>query len=423
MQKLSLTNKYDPYPEYKDSGAEWIGSIPSTWNKVSFRGFVKENREKNINGGNTNLLSLSYGKIINKDIESNGGLLPESFNTYQVVHKGNLVLRLTDLQNDKKSLRVGFVEQDNGIITSAYLGLKITDDFSHRFLYHLIHSYDLQKVFYNLGAGVRQTLDYKNMKYLPLLLPPKADQEKIARFLDVQTARIDETIAKKQKLVELLKEKRTAVINHAVTKGLDSEVELVESGIDWIGKIPRSWEVKKLKHYLKNLDGKRIPLSTDERTKMQGEYPYYGASGIIDYVNGYLFEEDLILISEDGANLLNRSTPISFIANGKYWVNNHAHIAKPKDGFLDFWSERVEQLDVSIFTSGSAQPKLTIHSLQNICISAPISILERKMIGEFVSNARKKYDTPLKKVNESISKLQELKSSLISHAVTGKIKV
>jgi type I restriction enzyme S subunit len=205
MQTLKLTKKYETYPEYKDSGVEWIENIPSQWSIVPMRSVARENDRKNSSGECQNLLSLSYGKIIEKDITSNEGLLPESFNTYQIITKGNIVFRLTDLQNDKKSLRVGYVNTEGqGIITSAYLAIELNKEINSKFAYYLLHAYDLQKVYYGMGGGVRQTLDFSNFKYLPIVTPKLIEQTKIVNYLDEKIISIDKIIEKKEKLITVL---------------------------------------------------------------------------------------------------------------------------------------------------------------------------------------------------------------------------
>ncbi len=162
---------------------------------------------------------MSYGKIVRKDISSTDGLLPESFETYQIVHKGDLVFRLTDLQNDKRSLRSGLVKE-TGIITSAYLAIQPTGVDSE-YLGYLCRSYDITKVFYSMGGGLRQSLKYDEMKRLPILVPPTRDQESIASFLNSASTAIDPLISEKESLIESLKEYRTSLIHEAVTGKID----------------------------------------------------------------------------------------------------------------------------------------------------------------------------------------------------------
>ncbi|EIH5004343.1 restriction endonuclease subunit S [Shigella boydii] len=166
------------------------------------------------------MLSLSYGKIIRRNIESNFGLLPESFDTYQIINKGDVILRLTDLQNDKNSLRVGLVKE-RGIITSAYLNIVSESCLISSYLYYLLYSYDITKVFYGMGGGLRQSMKFEDFRRLPLLIPSKEEQSAIVKQLDQLTAKIDTLIDKQLHQIALLKERRTALISAAVTGKID----------------------------------------------------------------------------------------------------------------------------------------------------------------------------------------------------------
>ena len=252
--------------------------------------------------------------------------------------------------------------------------------------------------------------------------PPLPTQRAIADFLDRKTRAIDELIGKKERLIELLQEKRQALIRQAVTKGLDPNVPMKDSGVPWLGAVPAHWSIKRLKHFAQFLNHRRVPLSAEERSGLDRLYPYYGASGIIDQVDRWIFDEDLILVGEDGANILARSTRMAFIARGKYWVNNHAHILQPRDGDLRYWAERLEAISYVPFASGSAQPKLTKESLGDILIAAP-GMEEQRQIGDFVESLSQKTDPVLVKLRSSIERLTEYRESLISAAVTGQIDV
>ncbi len=194
--------------------------------------------------------------------------------------------------------------------------------------------------------------------------------------------------------------------------------EYKESGVEWLGEVPEHWVIGKVKHVTENLDKYRVPLSSMERGNRQGIYPYYGASGIIDYIDDYLFDEDTILFGEDGANLLARSTPLAFLATGKYWVNNHAHVLKAKDGLNRFWVMVLENIDITPVVSGSAQPKLTSEALGNLAIVYPPSIEERRKIIAFLDKETANIDTLIDKQEQLITLLQEKRQAIISHAVT-----
>jgi type I restriction enzyme S subunit len=195
-----------------------------------------------------------------------------------------------------------------------------------------------------------------------------------------------------------------------------------DSGVEWLGKIPAHWETGKVAHLFDNLDSERIPVSSSNRADMQGEYPYYGASGVIDHVDDYLFDEPLILVAEDGANLLSRSTPLAFVARGKYWVNNHAHILRPRYEPLEYWAYVLRSIVYDPWITGSAQPKLNQENLDSIELPMPPE-KERLRITERLNDERLQINHLIDKVEEGIDRLKEYRTALISAAVTGQIDV
>lgn len=191
--------------------APWLGEIPVHWDVKPLFTALRETNERNFGLKERNLLSLSYGRIVRRDIDTVSGLLPESFDTYQIVEPGDIVLRLTDLQNDQRSLRVGLVSE-RGIITSAYVNLRVIGDHDPRFLFYQLHNADLRKVFYNFGGGVRQSMKYSELKRLPIVIPPLSAQYRIADFLDAATAKIDQLLKQKRRLIEQLEVKRATLV-------------------------------------------------------------------------------------------------------------------------------------------------------------------------------------------------------------------
>lgn len=199
----------------KDSGIEWIGEIPSHWEVKRISDVAVQQKIPNFGLKEKNLLSLSYGKLKRKDIETSTGLLPESFETYQIVNEGNIVLRLTDLQNDWTSLRVGLA-RERGIITSAYLCLRFSKAIHPAFAYYLLHVYDLSKIFYWLGNGLRSTMKFDDIKALPFVIPPFDEQKAIAQYLDDKTALIERSIDTINSEIEILKELKKSLANDFV---------------------------------------------------------------------------------------------------------------------------------------------------------------------------------------------------------------
>lgn len=226
--------------EMKDSGIEWIGQIPKHWEVHPVYAYFEEGKTKNYRMQEQNLFSLSYGRIIRKDINTNGGLLPASFNTYNVVEAGDIIIRPTDLQNDKRSLRTGLVKEQ-GIITSAYIDLRPKDNVNSKYYHYLLHSYDVIKVFYNMGNGVRQGLNFSEFAKLLLLEPTTVEQQQIADYLDTKCSEIDATAEDIQKEISLLEDYKKSVITEAVTKGLNPDAEMKDSEIEWIGEVPKHW--------------------------------------------------------------------------------------------------------------------------------------------------------------------------------------
>ena len=207
---------------YEDSGVEWIGDIPSEWNIKPMYTQYCQNRIRNDNSTDT-VLSLSYGNLVKRDIEKNQGLLPDNFDSYQLLDVGYIILRMTDLQNDHKSLRVGICEFP-GIITSAYIGLSPFKSVYSKYFFYYLYMCDLKKVFYGLGGGLRQSVSYNDFKRFSLPVPPLQEQQQISDYLDYKTSKIDTLLEKTQQKIELLKEQRTSLINTTVTKGLDPKI-------------------------------------------------------------------------------------------------------------------------------------------------------------------------------------------------------
>ena len=394
----------------KHSGVDWLGEIPVDWETKPLYSLGKQISTLNKGENERNLLSLSYGEIVRKDIESNTGLLPDSFEGYQIVEEGDMVFRFTDLQNDQKSLRSALV-RERGIITNAYLGFRPTE-MDSRFLNYLMRFYDLQKVFYGMGSGLRQSLTFTEVRRLPVVYPSLQAQNRIADFLDRETAKIDALIAKQEQLITTLDERRRAFIQRIFFPSQD------DSSNDFL-----DWERAPLKRFVRSLDHRRIPLSAEERGARQGEIPYYGASGVIDRVDAFLFDEDLLLVSEDGANLVMRTSPIAFAVHGKSWVNNHAHVLKPHDGLVKFWEARIESQDVFPWITGAAQPKLTADALMNLPTFVPRSIAKRQEISNTISEFSEDISRLRRKAESLVILLGERRQALISAAVTGKLEV
>jgi type I restriction enzyme S subunit len=410
------------YPEYQDTSIPWLGTIPKHW-EIRRAKVLFELMSRPVSDTDEIITCFRDGTVtLRSNRRTDGFTNAEKEIGYQGVRVGDLVIHAMD----------GFagaigVSDSNGKSTPVYSVCRPKTEEVNAYYYGMIVRHmALTGYITSLSKGIRERsteFRWKEIGVLELPLPPTAEQSAIKAFLDIETAKIDALVAEQEKLITLLKEKRQAVISHAVTKGLNPDVKMKDSGVEWLGDVPEHWHIGAVKRFFTSLDGKRIPLSSEERGSRMGEIPYYGASGIIDYVDDFIFEEDLVLVSEDGANLLNRSTPIAFIATGKYWVNNHAHILKPIDRQLRYWSERLESIDLTPVVTGSAQPKLTIEALMNLKIAVPATEIERTEISIYITKEASKLDALAAEAQHGIDLLKERRSALISSAVTGKIDV
>lgn len=435
---------YPAYPEYADSGIEWIGEIPSGWQVKP--AFAVANEQKNSNKGmlETKVLSLSYGNIVERDVESNMGLLPASFETYQVVDPGNIILRLTDLQNDKKSLRVGLVK-DRGIITSAYLCLN-PKSLDSRFAYYLLHNYDLRKVFYFMGAGVRQSMSFEDLRRLPCVVPSMSEQRTIATFLDRETARIDGLIGKKERLIKLLEEKRQAVISHAVTKGLNPNAAMKDSGIDWLGQIPEHWDVKRLKRLVPTIEQGWSPEAED-RLANENEWGVL-KSGCVNYgkfspeqhktlpattppkMGIAVREGDLLMSRASGSKDLIGSVaivencPYNLIMSDKIFrLNVDMNCCDPYFLMQNLRSRSArDQIEQAISGAEGLANNIGKGSIREFILAVP-PLDEQRDISNYLKQKITQIEVGKEKLSQAIERLKEHRTSLISAAVTGKIDV
>ena len=226
-----------------------------------------------------------------------------------------------------------------------------------------------------LNVPTEEFFDTKH--YLP---ENTGEQRKIADFLIA----LDRRIEAQQSLVDNLKKYKRGVVSAILSH------QILFSDAD--GKPYPEWTSCTLQDAVDFLDGQRKPLESADRAKRQGAYPYYGASGIIDYIDDYIFDEPLLLLGEDGANIINRSTPLCFIATGKYWVNNHAHVMRPKNGHnIKFLCELLESLDYTRYNTGTAQPKLNQEKCRGIELVLPI-YEEQCRIADFLSSLDQKLE-------------------------------
>lgn len=414
----------------KPSGIEWIGYIPDDWEVRKLLSLFKEHKDRNKNLEEQNLLSLSYGKIKRKDINNNDGLLPASFETYNIVEKGDIVFRLTDLQNDKRSLRTGIVTQ-RGIITSAYVTIRPKIKLDSRFYYYLYHMYDICKVFYGMGDGVRQGMGFEDLKNIPTLIPPLKTQQKIADYLDEKCGEIDATIAKQKESIEKLKAYKQSLISETVTKGLDKSAPLKPSGIDYLGDIPNDWEVKRVKNTGKLIGGSAFPdeyqgVKNEEipfiKVKSLAEDPISrnGKDSISESIRSKLNAEKFIIGSVvfakvGAALLLQRFRILEF----ESCIDNNMMGFIPLVIEPRFFKYVTVLFDFSYFVNPGTVPSINQEQIGNIKIPFPPLKTQQK-IADYLDSKCSQIDKYITEKQNIIQKLDAYKKSLIFECVTGK---
>ena len=395
--------------EMKDSGIAWIGAMPRAWKMNTIAQIFLQVKCKNTGLQEKNLLSLSYGKVKRKSIDTVEGLLPESFDGYNIIEKDDIVLRLTDLQNDHTSLRVGLAEE-RGIITSAYLTIRNRSNFCPKYLYYYLHSFDIAKGFYGMGAGVRQGLNWDGVKWLKILAPSVPEQERIAAFLDAECAEIDAVLEKTRASIEEYKKLKQAVITQAVTKGVRGDRPMKDSGIEWIGDIPAEWDYTKAKNCV------NIQNGSDPKT--EGSIPVYGSGASSFKTCGEYKEGPSVLIGRKGATL-----HIPHYISTKFWNVDTAFNVYAKPNFdLKFYFYCACSFDYRFYISQTTLPSMTQTAYENMFLPLP-SNDEQRAIASYLDNRCEEIDALIWKKQECLVEIENYKKSLIYEYVTGKREV
>ena len=410
-----------PYPEYKESGLTWLERIPARWDEQRSKYLFREVDRRSTSGKEMRLsMSQRHGLIPSADVEEKR-LVSETNIGGKICEPGELVLNRL-----KAHLGVFALAPQRGLVSPDYTVLRSIGSANGHYFCTLYRSpycgQELRRTAKGIVEGFWRL--YTDRFYdIRVPVPPPDEQVAIVRFLDHANRKIDGFIRAKRKLIGLLNEQKQAIIHRAVTRGLHPDVPLKPSGIPWLGDIPMHWAISRVKNEFKCLNPQRIPLSSTQRGAMTARlYDYYGASGIIDKVDDFIFDDELLLIAEDGANLVLRNLPLAIIAKGKFWVNNHAHILKPKRGNLEYLAGFMETLNYQPWISGAAQPKLTKDRIMGIAIAvAPVS--EQAAIVDYFSEKTAPLRAAIARTEREIALMQEYRTRLTADLVTGKLDV
>jgi len=295
-----------------------------------------------------------------------------------------------------------------------------SEDVNSKWLYHFLPRLALSATAEQAIKG--QTLNKKKLNILKAYLPSIPEQRRIAEILDT----IDEAIQKTEALISKLKAMKQGLLHDLLTRGLDKNGKLRDPKAhpeqfkdSPLGRIPREWKVGSLSSLAISHDNRRVPLKQADRDKRHGIYPYYGASGIIDWIDDYLFDGDFVLLGEDGENVVSRELPLAFRTSGRFWVNNHAHVFEPlPEVNICFLTELLEFTQYKKIIIGSAQPKITQDGLKRLLFRIP-EIDEQAMIAEKLEN----HDTCIRTEEQYRDKLKLQKKGLMHDLLTGKVRV
>lgn len=415
------------YTRHRSSGVEWLREIPEHWNVYRLRVLLKDYEGIKI-GPFGSALRLEYIQedgckvygqehLINADFSLGHKYIDEDkFNELSVceILPGDLVV---SMMGTTGKCQVVPEDIERGIMDSHLLRLRPNELILPFYLALLINDSDYirYQITTNGKGSIMEGLNSLIVKELLIALPPLTEQKSIAAFLDRETSHIDELIAKRQCQIELLQEKRSALISHVVTKGLDPNVKMKDSGVEWLGKIPEHWELKKLKTVVSLKSGEGI---TAEKIEENGQYPVYGGNGLRGFLDRYTHDGEFVLIGRQGALCGN----INY-AQGKFWVSEHAIVVTEIKPIIPRWmGELLRAMNLNQYSLSAAQPGIAVDRIREIFIPFP-SFSEQSIIAAFLDRETSRIDELIKKVNKSIELLREYRTSLISAAVTGKIDV
>ena len=424
------------YELYKKASYDWLKNIPFHWEELFLEQIAQEKLKKNSNNDISKVLSLSYGSIkVKKDL--NKGLISKDLSTYQIVEPGDIIMRLTDLQNDHKSLRTGLVN-DKGIITAAYLCL--SPKINSRYLHYLLHSYDTLKVFYGMGGGVRQSIGFKDIRHMYLPVPPRTEQEQIVRFLDWKVSEINKLIGIKLKRILNIRDYEKQVINEKVLNGLHSS-DLKYSGNKWIGCIPDNWKIIPLGKFCSFQNG--ISESGDFFTSGT---PFVGYGDVYRHielpikVNGKAQankkQQELFSVQKDDIFFTRTSENLEEI--GMAAVCSHTIDKAVFSGFLIRCRQKEKYVIANYMKYYLQIPAVRNHFSSNVNIviraslsqnllkTLPIVIPpenEQREIASYLDLKHTEFEKVIEITTKEIEELNELKNTLISDVVTGKIDV
>ncbi|MDN3689052.1 restriction endonuclease subunit S [Cyclobacterium jeungdonense] len=422
---------FQKYPAYKGSGEYWMGEIPEHWEIKKLKHIFKE--KKKVTNPSLGCGSISFGKVVFKDDEK----IPEATKaSYQEVLAGEYLVNPLNLNYDLISLRIG-LSDINVVVSSGYIVLKNSIELDKSFFNYLLHRYDVAYMKL-LGSGVRQTISFNHIANSLLAFPPIPEQTAIANFLDDKTAKIDQAIAQKEKLIALLKEWKQIIIQNAVTKGLDPNVKLKDSGVEWIGEIPEHWEVTQIKRITKTTSGS-TPQSGNVGRYYNGSIPWVRTT---DLNNDELLDVPVKIteaaIRDTACSLMPVNTVCVAMYGGPGTIGKHSILRfsgtinqalcgimpskKLNQEYLYYYVKYYRPHWMLVAKGSRVDPNISQDEVRKMFIPL-LSVHEQVKIAAFIETQSSKVNQAITLQQTQIEKLKEYKATLIDSAVTGKIKV
>lgn len=405
------------YDSYKDSGVKWLGQIPSHWEVKKLRSFLYPFSDRN--HADKQLLSVTRdrGVIVRgaKGDDDNHNVIPEDLSGYKYVQPGDFII------NKMKSWQGSYGVSDfEGIVSPAYFTyhLKIAN---RKFFSLALRSKAYIPFFMQFSKGIRVDqwdLTPDALKAIPFFLPPQKEQEAIVSYLDKVTADIDKAIEAQQKMIGALNERKQIIITRAVTRGLNPDAPLKDSGIDWLGQIPEHWEIRKIKFFARLKSGKNLTSEQISPEKQDNFFPVYGGNGLRGYFSKFNTSGDFAIIGRQGALCGNVN-----YANGQFWATDHAVVCYPLFDFRLLWfGETLKVANLNQYATQSAQPGLSVERVKNISLPSPPKD-EMSDIANYIQKVISEFTPIITHCENMISLLQERKQIIINEVVTGKKKV
>lgn len=419
--------------EMKDSGIEWIGNVPKIWSLKPIRALFDEVTEKNFLGTCSNALKFTYGSIVRKhnfDADADDYVASTILN-YTVVEPGTIMLNGLNLNFDFVSQRIGLVKE-KGVITSAYMAFKPNEKqlIDSEFATYLFKAYDGCKAFHNMGGGVRKILNFNEFKKYYIPLPDLNEQQHIVDLLDTQCSEIDATAEDIQKEISLLEEYKKSVITEAVTKGLNPDAEMKDSGIEWIGEIPKHWKVIRFKYIAIVKSNLVAPIRYMNYPQIAPDVIEKNTGKIISHRSveeanvdswNHLFYKGQILYSKIRP-VLNKVVIAPY--DGLCSADMYPISAKENVRFLQYIMLSaffVKQVDL-VTRDRIKMPKINQDELGNILL-VWTSKEEQQQIADFLDSKCSEIDSLIADKKRQLDILADYKKSLIYEYVTGKKEV